>query len=101
MVNTLIAQITDSHIHGWVATAISTALTTLGGEVIPQALMSAHALKVGSKSAPVVKLFIVLFYPVCKPLSMILDRLIGTDPGQMYERNELKKLMVMHAARSA
>lgn len=101
MVNTLIAQITDSHIHGWVATVISTALTTLGGEVIPQALMSAHALQVGSKSAPLVKFFVFIFYPVCKPLSIILDRFIGKDPGQIYERNELKKLMFMHAARSA
>ncbi|CCW60668.1 unnamed protein product [Phytomonas sp. EM1] len=100
MVNTLITQITDSHISGWVATVIATALTTLGGEVIPQALMSAHALKVGSKSVPIVKLFVFLFYPVCKPLSMMMDKLIGTDPGQIYERNELKKLMFMHAARS-
>lgn len=101
MVNTLIAQITDSHIHGWVATVVSTALTTLGGEVIPQALMSAHALQVGSRSAPIVKFFVVLFWPICKPLSLILDKFIGKDPGQIYERNELKKLMFMHAARSA
>ncbi|ESL12140.1 hypothetical protein TRSC58_00098 [Trypanosoma rangeli SC58] len=97
MVNTLIAQITDSHIHGWVATVVSTALTTVGGEVIPQALMSAHALQVGAKSVPLVKFFVLLFYPVCKPLSMVLDHFIGTDPGQIYERNELKKLMFMHA----
>ncbi|CCW66519.1 unnamed protein product [Phytomonas sp. Hart1] len=100
MVNTLITQITDSHIRGWFATIIATALTTLGGEVIPQALMSAHALNVGSKSVPVVKLFVFLFYPVCKPLSMVMDKLIGTDPGQIYERNELKKLMFMHAEQS-
>ncbi|PWV15530.1 hypothetical protein C3747_29g75 [Trypanosoma cruzi] len=98
MVNTLIAQITDSHIHGWVATIVSTALTTVGGEVIPQALMSAHALQVGAKSVYLVNLFVVLFYPVCKPLSIFLDHFIGTDPGQIYERNELKKLMFMHAA---
>lgn len=101
MVNTLIAQITDSHVHGWVATVVSTALTTLGGEVIPQALMAAHALQVGSKSAPIVKFFVVIFWPICKPLSLILDKFIGKDPGQIYERNELKKLMFMHAARSA
>lgn len=101
MVNTLIAQITDEHIHGWVATIVSTALTTLGGEVIPQAVMSAHALKVGSKSAPIVKFFVFIFYPVSKPCSMLLDWAIGEDPGQIYERSELKKLMFMHAARSS
>lgn len=100
MVNTLIAQITDERLHGWIATILSTALITLGGEIVPQALMSAHALQVGSKSAPIVRVFIFLFYPVCKPLSMFLNAVIGTDPGQIYERNELKKLMFMHAARS-
>lgn len=43
----------------------------------------------------------LLFYPICKPLSIVLDRIIGTDPGQIYERNELKKLMFMHAARGS
>lgn len=100
MVNTLIAQLTDSQLHGWVATVLSTALITVGGEILPQALMSAHALQVGSKSAPIVRVFIVLFYPICKPLSMFLNAVIGTDPGQIYERNELKKLMFMHAAHS-
>ncbi|AAZ10788.1 protein of unknown function DUF21, putative [Trypanosoma equiperdum] len=101
MVNTLIAQITDSHLSGWGATVVATALTTIGGEVLPQAIMSAHALRVGAKSVYLVKFFVLLFYPVCKPLSMVLDRFIGMDPGQIYERNELKKLMFMHAARGA
>jgi metal transporter CNNM len=97
MVNTLIAQITDRVLVGWFATVASTALITLGGEIIPQATMSAHALYVGSKSAPIVKLFLILFYPICKPVAMFLDRVLGTDPGQIYERNELKKLMFLHA----
>lgn len=101
MVNTLIAQITDSSIHGWIATVVSTAIITLGGEILPQALMSAHALKVGSTSAPLVRVFVILFWPLCKPLSMFLDRVIGRDPGQIYDRNELKKLMFMHAAHSS
>eukprot|EP00758_Cryptobia_borreli_P005251 Tbor_TRINITY_DN4800_c0_g1::TRINITY_DN4800_c0_g1_i1::g.1417::m.1417/K16302/CNNM; metal transporter CNNM len=100
MVNTLVAQITNSLISGWVATLVSTALITLGGEIIPQALMSAHALKVGSKSIPLVRVFIILFYPICKPLGMFLDRVVGVDPGQIYQRDELKTLMFKHAGHS-
>ncbi|CCD14178.1 unnamed protein product, partial [Trypanosoma congolense IL3000] len=100
MTNTLIAQITDSHLSGWGATVVATALTTIGGEVLPQALMSAHALQVGAKSIYLVKFFVIIFYPVCKPLSILLHYFIGTDPGQIYERNELKKLMFLHAARA-
>nr|CCC47512.1 conserved hypothetical protein [Trypanosoma vivax Y486] len=101
IVNTLIAQITDSHLRGWQATIISTALTTIGGEVLPQAIMTAHALRVGAESTNLVMFFVFIFYPVCKPLSMVLDYFIGTDPGQVYERNELKRLMFIHAARGA
>jgi metal transporter CNNM len=97
MVNTLIAQITDRFVAGWLGVLVSTVLITLGGEIIPQATMAAHALKVGSSSAPIVKFFLVAFYPICKPLSMFLDRVIGNDPGQVYERAELRKLFALHA----
>lgn len=97
MVNTLIAQITDRFVSGWIGTLVSTALITLGGEVLPQATMSAHALKVGASSAPLVRMFTFLFYPICKPLAMFLDRVIGSDPGQVYDRNELRKLIAVHA----
>lgn len=97
MVNTLIAQITDKFISGWVGVAVSTLLITLGGEIIPQATMAAHALKVGASSAPIVKFFLIVFYPVCKPIALFLDRVIGNDPGQVYDRGELRKLFALHA----
>lgn len=98
MVNTLIAQITDRLVKGWTGTALATALITLGGEIIPQATMAAHALQVGAASVPICKLFLWLFYPICGPLSYLLDRFVGTDPGQIYSRNELRKLMALHAS---
>ena len=97
MVNTLIAQITDRFVSGWVGVALSTALITVGGEIVPQATMSAHALRVGAGSAPIVRFFLILFYPVCKPIALFLNHVIGNDPGQVYERDELKKLFAVHA----
>jgi Mg2+/Co2+ transporter CorC len=98
MVNTLIAQITDRFVTGAAGTALSTALITLGGEIIPQASMAAHALQVGAASVPICRLFLFLFYPICGPLAYLLDRFVGTDPGQIYDRNELRKLMTVHAS---
>lgn len=98
MVNTLIAQITDRFVTGWAGTALSTALITLGGEIIPQASMAAHALQVGAASVPICKLFLFLFWPICAPLAYLLNRFVGTDPGQIYDRNELRKLMAVHAS---
>jgi metal transporter CNNM len=98
MVNTLIAQITDRFVTGVVGTILSTTLITLGGEVIPQATMAAHALQVGATSVPLVRFFLFIFYPVCAPLALLLDKFVGTDPGQIYDRNELRKLMAVHAS---
>ena len=97
MVNTLIAQVTDRFVEGWVGTLVSTAIITLGGEIIPQATMSSMALKVGASSAPVVRFFVFAFYPVCKPLALLLDKVIGSDPGQVYDKQQLRHLIVMHA----
>lgn len=44
--------------------------------VIPakQAVCSRHALRIGSKVVPLVKVIIVILYPITKPLSLLLDK---------------------------
>lgn len=39
-----------------------------------QAVCSRHALRIGSKVVPLVKFIIVVFYPITKPLSIMLDK---------------------------
>lgn len=101
MVITGVSQVTNTLLSGWKATLVSTVLICLGGEIIPQATMSAYALQVGSRSTTIVKLFVFMFYPLCKPIAMFLDVTVGSDPGQIYERNELKDLMMKHVAHSS
>lgn len=39
-----------------------------------QAVCSRHALRIGAKVVPLVKFIIVVFYPITKPLSIMLDK---------------------------
>ena len=98
MANTLIAQVTERIATGWQSTLYSTIIITLAGEILPQAGMSAHALWVGSHSILIVRFFMLIFYPITKPLAIFLDATIGSDPGQIFARNEFRRLIALHAA---
>jgi hypothetical protein len=53
---------------GLVGFFVSTFVIVLFGEIMPQAMCSRHALKVGAMSVPLVKVIIVIMYPVAKPI---------------------------------
>ena len=92
----------SSGIGGLVAFAVSTLLILIFTEIIPMSFCkSKHALFIAAKGVPILRIFIVLFYPVAKPLGWLLDKLIPHDIGQIYDRNELKKLMSMHTEQHA
>ena len=97
MTNVLISLLTDRLTSGISGFCISTAIILLVGEIIPQAVCSRYALFFGAKSVPLVNFFIVLLYVVAKPISLLLDLTLGNDPGQIYDRNMLRKLISVHA----
>ncbi|CUG88504.1 Hypothetical protein, putative [Bodo saltans] len=76
---------------------VSTFVILIFTEVLPMALCkSKYALAVASTGVPLVRVAMVLLYPVAMPLGRMLDALLPHDAGQIYDRNELKKLMVLH-----
>lgn len=81
---------------GWLAGVITTLLMVIFGEVIPQAIFVWAALKFVSFFAPLIRLVIVLTYPVSKPLSLLLDRMIGHERHYLHTRAELGMLIGEH-----
>jgi CBS domain containing-hemolysin-like protein len=76
---------------------VSTFIILIFTEVLPMALCkSKYALAVASTGIPLVRVAMVLLYPVAMPLGRMLDALLPHDAGQIYDRNELKKLMMLH-----
>ncbi|KAL9191440.1 hypothetical protein ACHAXT_001146 [Thalassiosira profunda] len=95
MLSILMADLTS----GLVGFIVSTAVIVLFGEIIPQALCSRFALRIGEKTVPIVKVIIVLLYPICKPLSMVLNKILGHEIGTTYSTSEMAKLIEMHVER--
>jgi len=95
-VNAAIAIVLSSIASGFLAGIISTFLIVIFGEIIPQASVSRYALKIGARMAWLVKLFIFVFYPICWPLSWVLDRMLGDEMPTVYSKRELMKIVHEH-----
>eukprot|EP00898_Chlorokybus_atmophyticus_P008522 jgi/Chlat1/8671/Chrsp88S08059 len=88
----LLAELTS----GWLGLVLSTSMILIFGEIIPQAICSRHGLQVGAKAVWIVRFFLVLFYPVAWPLSLLLDKALGYEIGNVYSKEELIKLIAIH-----
>lgn len=96
-VNTLLGILMADLTSGTVGFISSTALIVIFGEIIPQATFSRYALQVGEKAVPIMKVIIVLFYVIAKPLAVCLDKLLGRELGTIYSKAEMSKLLEIHA----
>lgn len=83
---------------GIYAGIISTMLLVLFGELLPQALFVKRALTICSFFSPLIRLLIILTYPIAKPLQLLLDRLVGEHAdSKLHSRDELGLLIKEHA----
>lgn len=95
-VNSTIAIILGNITGGLIAGISSTALIVIFGEIVPQAVTSRYALTIGSKTVWVVQLFIFILYPICWPLSKILDKFLGEEMPTVWSRKELAEIIKHH-----
>jgi metal transporter CNNM len=92
-VNSALAVFLGSITAGVIAGIVSTGLIVIFGEVIPQAIFSRHALKYGAKTTWLVYIFLYLFYPIAKPIAMILDRGLGGELPTIYSKREFRLML--------
>lgn len=86
----------DKAFNGLVAGIASTLLIVLFGEVLPQALFARNALTFCAWLAPLLRVMVVVTYPVSKPLQLLLDLLFGSERTQLQSRQELGLLIGEH-----
>ena len=77
----------------------STALIVIFGEILPQALCSRYALRVGASSMPLVRFFLIILAPVAVPLAKVLDYFLEEDVGTVHTKNEMMHYLKLHAKR--
>jgi len=95
-VNSVLSIFLGSITNGLSAWVISTGLIVLFGEIAPQAVFSRYALTLGVKFVPLVKFFIIIFYPICGPLSWVLYKILGKEQDKIYSKQELVKIIEAH-----
>jgi metal transporter CNNM len=95
-VNSAMAIFLGSIAAGFVAGLLATGLIVIFGEILPQAFFSRYALSFGAKFVWIVKFFIILFYPVSKPLSMLLDYVLGKEMPAIWSKQEIQEIIKHH-----
>lgn len=88
-VNAILSVYLGSVLSGAIASTIATALIFIFGEILPQAVFARHALKLSSILTPVIKVFLFIFYPIAKPVSMAIDHILGEEAPHRFSKGEI------------
>ena len=95
-VNSAIAILLGGIAAGVFAGLIATGLIVIFGEILPQAFISRYALDVGARTIWIVRSFIFILYPICWPISKVLDKMLGEEIPTVWPRGELKEIITHH-----
>ena len=91
LVNSGLTLIIDGIAGGLYAIIGSTAGIVVFGEIVPQSICSRYGLLVGAKTLPITLFFMILTYPAAKPISMVLDYILGHEVRSCHvQKNSFK-----------
>lgn len=96
LVNSVLSIFLGSLTTGLVAIAVATLLIVIFGEILPQAIFNRHALYLGARVVWIVRIFLFVLYPITKPISWVLDKLLGAELPDVYSKHELAKIIEEH-----
>ncbi|KAJ4829137.1 DUF21 domain-containing protein [Turnera subulata] len=86
----------DKLFHPFVAVLLSVTFVLAFGEIIPQAVCSRYGLYVGANFVWLVRILMIICYPVAYPIGKILDVVLGHN-DVLFRRAQLKALVSIHS----
>ncbi|KAG4381243.1 hypothetical protein AAZX31_15G099000 [Glycine max] len=86
----------DKMFNQYVAIILSVTFVLFFGEVIPQAICSRYGLAVGANFVWLVRILMIICYPVAYPIGKVLDCLLGHNEA-LFRRAQLKVLVSIHS----
>ena len=99
-VNSALSILSADIFSGTVGFVVSTATIVIFGEIIPQAACSRYALQVGARTVPLVKVLMLVFFVLAKPISICLDWMLGQEMGTVHSRTVRSSLLQKHMVRN-
>mmetsp|Transcript_72899 Transcript_72899/g.170768 ORF Transcript_72899/g.170768 Transcript_72899/m.170768 type:complete len:543 (-) Transcript_72899:48-1676(-) len=91
-VNALMAQLMADYAGGFVGFLLTTAIIVILCEIVPQSVCTRHGLFLGAAGSPIIKLAMVIFYPITKPYAIVLD-LLFPQRENLLDRSQLQALV--------
>ncbi|OVA05523.1 RNA recognition motif domain [Macleaya cordata] len=86
----------DKIFHPFVAVVLSVTFVLAFGEVIPQAICTRYGLAVGANFVWLVRILMIICYPIAYPIGKILDCVLGHNEA-LFRRAQLKALVSIHS----
>ncbi|KAG8085478.1 hypothetical protein GUJ93_ZPchr0010g10152 [Zizania palustris] len=87
----------DMIFHPVVAVVLSVTFVLAFGEVIPQAICTRYGLAVGANFVWLVRILMVICYPISYPIGKLLDCALGHNASEIFRRAQLKVLVSIHS----
>lgn len=86
----------DKLFNQYVAIILSVTFVLAFGEVIPQAICTRYGLAVGANFVWLVRILMIVCYPISYPIGKILDCVLGHNDA-LFRRAQLKALVSIHS----
>lgn len=86
----------DKLFHPVVAVILSVTFVLAFGEIIPQAVCSRYGLAVGANCVWLVRVLMIICFPIAYPIGKILDSVFGHHDA-LFRRPQLKALVSIHS----
>ncbi|RVX21012.1 putative DUF21 domain-containing protein [Vitis vinifera] len=85
----------DKIFHPFVAILLSVTFVLAFGEIIPQAICTRYGLSVGANFVWLVRILMIICYPIAFPIGKVLDAVLGHNDA-LFRRAQLKALVSIH-----
>jgi hypothetical protein len=92
----LLTLLSHAVLAGVLGFLFSTVVITYLGEILPQALLTRHALNASARLAPLIKVYEMLLYVVAKPTALLLDAWLGPEAVTYLREREFRVLIAQH-----
>jgi len=78
----------------WVSLDTFFHLVLIFGEVVPQAICTGPSqVQIACNMIPVVNFLICVLYPICKPIALALDKILGIHGNKRYTKKDIRQLI--------